>query len=157
MTVQKEELGGSKPITQKMGSIAKTNPKMNTRDSSVNLTESTELSSGANRPTIGSTTISSAQAEIIKKEVRNTIQKVFPGINLSTDRPVFPSMGSGANDIGKPDSEVIDLSGSTAHSAPLAIAGSDVSMASTLSKLGNGESNTSFSRMMLGSGTVTSA
>ena len=103
------------------------------------------------------TTISSAQAEIIKKEVRNTIQKVFLGINLSTDRPVFPSMGSGANDTGKPDSEVIDLSRSTAHSAPLAIAGPIVSMASTLSKPGNGKSNTSFSKIMSGSGTITSA
>ena len=55
-------------------------------------TDSTEPSSSANRPTIGSTTISSAEEEMIKKEVRGTIQKVFPRINLRTDRPVFPNM-----------------------------------------------------------------
>ena len=58
---------------------------------------------------------------------------------------------------GKPNAQVIDLSGSTAHSAPLAIAGSDVSVASTLSKIGHGESNTSFARILLGSEAVTSA
>ena len=62
-----------------------------TPDSSVDLTNSTEQSSGANRPTIGSTTISSAEAERIKKEVRDCVQQVFPGINLSTDHPVSPN------------------------------------------------------------------
>ena len=66
-------------------------------------------------------------------------------------------MGSGTNDTGNQSSEVIDLSGSTTHFVPMAIAGSDVSVASTLSKSGNGESNTSFSKMMSGSGTVNSA
>ena len=132
--------------------LQKTSP-----DSTVDLTNSTEQSSGANRPTIGSTTISSAEAEIIKKEVRDCVQQVFPGINLSTDHPVSPNMRIGKNESGKPNAEVIDLSGSTAHSAPLAIAGSDVFVASTLSNTGHGESNTSFSRIMSGSGAVTSA
>ena len=55
--------------------------KKTTPDSIVNLTNSTEQSSGANGHTIGSTTISSAEAEIIKKEVRDCVQQVFPGIN----------------------------------------------------------------------------
>ena len=101
--------------------------KETTPDSTVNLTNSTEQSSGANRPTIGSTTISSSEAEIIKKEVRDIVQKAFPGINVNTDHPVSPNMRSGVSDTGKPSSGVIDLAGSMAHSAPLAIAGSEVS------------------------------
>ena len=66
-------------------------------------------------------------------------------------------MRFGKNGSGKPNADVIDLAGSTTHSAPLAIAGSDVSVASTQSKIGHRESKTSFSQMMLGSGIVTSA
>ena len=123
----------------------------------MNLTNSTGQSSGANRHTIGSTTISSSEAEIIKKEVRDIVQKAFPGINVNTAHPVPPNRRSGVSDTGKPSSGVIDLAGSMAHSAPLAIAGSEVSVASTLSNSGQGESNTSFSRIMSGSGAVTSA
>ena len=119
--------------------------------------ESTGRTSGTIRPTIGSTTISTKQAEIIKKEVRDCVQQVFLGIKLSTNHPVSPNMGFGKNGSRKPNAEVIDLTGSTAHSAPLAIAGSDVSVASTQSKIEQGENKTSFSQMMSGSGTVTSA
>ena len=76
---------------------------------------------------------------MIKKEGRIAIQQAFPGINFSTSQP---------------QSEVIDLAESTAHSAPLAIAGSDVSIASTRSNNGTGENKTSFSQMMSGAGTV---
>ena len=106
---------------------------------------------------MGSTTISTEQVEIIKKEVQDCVQQVFPGIKLSTDQPVSPNMRFGKNGSGKPNAEVIDLTGSTAHSAPLAIAGSDVSVASTQSKTGQGENTTSFSQMVSGSGIVTSA
>ena len=70
--------------------------------------ESQDQSSGTNRSTIGNTTISTEKASIIKKEVRCAIQQAFPGIHFST---------------GQPQAEVIDLTGSTAHSEPLAIAG----------------------------------
>ena len=59
-----------------------------TPDSAVDLINSMEQSGGANRPTIGSTAISSAEAERIKKKMRDCVQQVFPGINLSTDHQV---------------------------------------------------------------------
>ena len=101
--------------------------------------ESSERTSGTIRPTIGSTTISTEKAEFIKKEVRDCVQQVFPAIKLSTDDPVSPNMRFGKNGSGKPNAEVIDLIESIAHSAPLAIAVSDVSVASTQSKIGQGE------------------
>ena len=79
---------------------------------------------------------------MIRREVKNAIQQAFPGINFST---------------GQPQAEIIDPTGSTAHSAPLAIAGSDVFVASTRSNNGPGENKSSFSKMMSGAGTVTSA
>ena len=64
--------------------------------------------SGSNRATIGETTISTSEAAMIRKEVQSAIRQAFPGINFST---------------GQAQTEVIDLAGSTALSAPLAIAG----------------------------------
>ena len=98
--------------------------------------------SGSNRATIGETTISTSEAAMIRKEVQSAIRQAFPGINFST---------------GQTQAEVIDLAGSTALSAPLAIAGSEVSIASTQPNNGTEESKTSFSQMMSGRGTVTSA
>ena len=37
-------------------------------------------------PTIGSTTISIEEVEIIKREVRDVVQRVFLRINLNTDQ-----------------------------------------------------------------------
>ena len=71
--------------------------------------EFTEQTSGANRPTIGDTTISSGQATVIREEVRNTMKKVFLGIHLSTAQPASPNMESGQIESGKPSSFVIDL------------------------------------------------
>ena len=96
--------------------------------------------------TIGSTTISTEEIEIIKREVRDVFQRVFPRINLNTDQPVSTNMGYGMNELEKPNAEVIDLAGSTAHSAPQAIAGSDVSIASTRSNTGQGETKFPFHR-----------
>ena len=62
--------------------------------------ESTERTSGTIRPTIGSTTISTEQAEMIKKEVRDCVRQVFPGIKLSTDYPVSLNMRFGKNRSG---------------------------------------------------------
>ena len=107
-----------------------------------------EQTSGANRPTTGDTIISSRQAVVIHKEVRNTMKKVSPGIHLSKAQPASPNMGSGQIESGKPSSSVIDLSGSSHTSAPLAIAGSDVSVASTSSNIG--QEGNAFSRMSLG-------
>ena len=108
-------------------------------------------------PLLGARQIATERAEIIKKEVRDCVHQVFPGIKLSTDHPVSPNMRFGKNGFGKPNAEVIDITRSAAHSAPLAIAGSDVSVASTQSKTGQGENKTSFSQMMSSSGAVTSA
>ena len=98
--------------------------------------------SGTNRSTIGDTTIDTVEAAMIRREVQSAIWQAFPGIAFST---------------GQPTAEVIDLSGSAAHSAPLAIAGSDVSVASTRSNNGAGESKTSFSQLVSGAGIVAPA
>ena len=119
----------------------------------VNYGGSAKQTSGANKPTMGEATISSKEAEIIREEVRSTMRKVFPRINLSTAQRAFPVVESGRNETGKPEASVIDLLGSTQKSVPLAIAGSDVSVASTSSNLGQ-ERNASFSRMLLGTDTT---
>ena len=45
-------------------------------------TDSTNPNSGANRPTIGSTTISTDDAETIREEARKTIARAFLGIQM---------------------------------------------------------------------------
>ena len=79
---------------------------------------------------------------MIRREVKSAIQQAFPGINFSTSQP---------------QAKVIDLTKSMALSVPLAIAGSEVFVASTRSNNGPGENKSSFSKMMSGAGTVTSA
>ena len=74
-------------------------------------TESTRKNSGANRSTIGGTTISTEHVDIIREEVCSTMRKVSPGINVSTSQPVFPNMGTGKLEIGKPSASTIDLIG----------------------------------------------
>ena len=116
---------------------------------------STSETSGTGRATIGSTTISTKQAEIVKKEVRDTIAKTFPRIHMlsgSTVQP-NPSQGTVNTGSGNVEAEVVDLDTRSAPtSAPIAIAGSDVSIASTSTNPGNGGNATSFSRMSLGTG-----
>ena len=92
--------------------------------------------SGTHRSTIGATTISTAEAATIRREVRGALQQAFPGISFSTGQPA----------------ENIDQTGSEAQSAPVAIAGSDVSIASTQPQ-NRGEEG-KFSRMMSDAGTV---
>ena len=96
-------------------------------------------SSGANKPTIGDTTISLHQAKVIQEEVRSTMHKIFPGINLSTARPRSPVMEYGRNESGKPEALIINLAEYVQKSAPMAIAGSDISIASTSSNIGREE------------------
>ena len=92
--------------------------------------------SGTHRSTIGDTTISTAEAATIRREVRGALQQAFPGIQFSTGQP----------------SENFDQSGSETQSVPVAIAGSDVSVASTQAP--NRAEESKFSRMMSGAGTV---
>ena len=65
---------------------------------------------------------------MLRKEVRSAIQQAFPGIHFST---------------GQPTAEVIDLTRSAAHFAPLAIARSKVFVASTQPHNGTEENKTS--------------
>ena len=59
------------------------------------------------------------------------MQKIFPGINLSTAHQRIPVMESNKNEPRKSDACVINLVESGQTVAPMAIAGSDVSIAST--------------------------
>ena len=54
-------------------------------------TDSASGTSSTKKATIGSTTISTEQAEIIKKEVRDTIAKTFPRIHMSSVSTVQPN------------------------------------------------------------------
>ena len=58
-------------------------------------TRSDDQSSGTERATIGNTTISTEQAEIIKKEVRETIAKTFPRIHMVSGSTVQPNPSQG--------------------------------------------------------------
>ena len=88
---------------------------------------------GSNRATIGETTISTAEAATIRKEVQNAMRQAFPGIHFST---------------GQAQPEVFNFPKSPAPSVPLAIAGSEVSLASTQSNDRTGENQNSLERMM---------
>ena len=65
----------------------------------------------------------------------------------------IPLQGTVKTGMGNTEGEVINLyTGSTPSSAPIAIAGSDVSIASTSTNPRNGGNATSFSKMSLGTG-----
>ena len=81
--------------------------------------------------------------EAIRNEVNSTLHKVFPGIHLSTAQAGSPNVESIAKEPGNTFTSVIDLAESVSRSAPLAIAGSDVSIAST----SNGGKASAFSRL----------
>ena len=104
--------------------------------------------SGVTRPTIGETTISSKEAARIKDEVCSELRKMFLGIaQFETDSA---SLNRGAES-GRPRTAAAtttDFSGQSRHSRPEAIAGSEVSVASTHPNNGAEESQNSFSRMM---------
>ena len=72
------------------------------------------------------------------------MQEIFPGINLSTAHQRIPVMESNRNEPGKSDASVINLAESEQASAPMAITGLDVSIASTSN---NGGNATDFSRL----------
>ena len=153
---KKEEAKRGRAVSVK-GNVAKPEVQMYTDEKSVKNTKISEQgaraaeddgtsgqvasqSSGANRPTIGETTIFTAEAENIRREVRDALRQAFPGIQFSTGMPAEKS----------------DQTGSVAQSAPQAIAGSEVSVASTQSNRTE-ENGQKFSQMMSGAGTVVPA
>ena len=87
---------------------------------------------------------------MIRGEVWKTMGKIFPGIKMNTAQDGSPILESISKESGKTVPSIFDLPSSTPQSVPLAIAGSDVSVASTSSNIGEG--NTFFSTARLGSG-----
>ena len=95
------------------------------------------------------------EEEIIKREVRNAIQRVFPGINIGRRFQHELSFTKQADlDTGDSQTSVIVLTkrfgGSLQTSAPLTIAGSDVSVASIIPSQNDGGKATAFSRLSQG-------
>ena len=90
--------------------------------------ESKDQSSGTSRSTIGNTFIPSEERMQIRDDVRVAVHQRFPGIHMSTVH------NSGH---GKPDDYAVDMTNHGQNSAPMAIAGSDVSVASTSNNGGN--------------------
>ena len=106
-----------------MGHAQVTQGVFGTKSSQEKSADSTSEASGANRPTIGSTTISTSEAEAIRNEVKSTLHTVFPGIHLSTAQAGSPNMESITKESGNTSTSVIDLARSLSRFAPLAIAG----------------------------------
>ena len=84
--------------------------------------------SGTNRSTIGNTFIPPEEKIQIRDEVRAAVHQMFPGIHLSTVNNSEP---------GKSGAYAVDMTSHGQNSAPMAIAGSDVSVASTSNNGGN--------------------
>ena len=140
---EKERQNQGVPIT---GKVAGTGVQMYTTEKSVKKQKNTGVSnamggqqrtssmmsqsSEVNRPTIGTTTVSTGEAERIRFEVRSELQKMFPGIAQ------FEAAATKESERREEPSR------------PEAIAGSEVSVASIPPKSGSGESHNSFSRMM---------
>ena len=105
-------------------------------------------SSGTNRSTIGNTFIPHEERARIRKEVQAVMHQTFPGIQLSTVHN---------SELGKSDAPSAKVANPGQNSVPIAIAGSEVSVASTRSNVGAGENQHSFSRMMTSAGAANSA
>ena len=90
--------------------------------------EDQNQSSGTNRSTIGHTYIPPAEGERIQNEVRATVRQMFPGIHMSTIHN---------SKFGKSGMSTVNQASSEETSEPLAIAGSEVSVASTSNNGGN--------------------
>ena len=94
--------------------------------------------SSANRPTIGQTSVSTTEQAQIREEVRSELRKLFPGIRHSalqqpeTVEQKFPELAQPLE--------------------PIAIAGSEVSVADSQPKTGAVDGQSAFSRMMSGKG-----
>ena len=105
-------------------------------------------SSGTNRSTIGNTFIPQEERARIRKEVQAVMHQTFPGIQLSTVHN---------SELGKSDVPSANVTNPGQNSVPMAIAGSEVSVASTQSNVGAGENQNSLTRMMTSTGAVNSA
>ena len=122
-----QERGSSK--LSNMGSVPSTYPRLDGHPRRITpIPMSTAQSGGTSQSTIGNTFISTREAEIIQKEVRDAVKQVFPGIK-------FGEKGQAELSTGNSYASVIDLTRKSGESlptsAPLTIAGSDVSVAST--------------------------
>ena len=104
--------------------------------------------SGTSRSTIGNTFISPEERARIRDEVRAVIHQTFPGTHLSTVHNSEP---------GKSGAQPVNMTDFGQNSAPMAIAGLEVSMVSTRSNAGVGENQNSFARMMRSTGAVNPA
>ena len=105
-----------------------------------------ETSNVKSQPTVGSTTISSNERQWIRDEVRNIIDQSFPGIQMQTGNNPNMKIAKSISTVveqtmsgnQRNQTEVINLcSNSQGPSASQAIAGSDVSVASTSNNGGN--------------------
>ena len=81
--------------------------------------------SGTSRSTIGNTFISPEERERIRDEVRAVIHQTFPGIQLSIVHN---------SELGKSSVQPVNMTNHGQNPAPMAIAGSEVSVASTVVK-----------------------
>ena len=90
--------------------------------------ELSDQSSGTNRSTIGQTFIPPDERVKIHDEVAAVMRQIFPGIQLSTVHNSEP---------GKSGAFLANMTDSRQNSAPMAIAGSEVSVASTSNDRGN--------------------
>ena len=107
----------------------------------------TSQNSGISRPTIGSTTISSGEAARIQYEVRSELRKMFPGIAQFEADSTPLNRGVESDQPETAAVTAVNVSGQSRHSRPEAIAGSEVSVASTHPNNGVEESQNSFTRL----------
>ena len=131
-----------------MGSVPSTYPRLDGHPRRITpIPMSTTQSGRTSQSTIGHTSISTREEEFIKKEVRDAIKQVFPGIKFGEKEQAELSMGNSRT-------SVIDLTRTSGESlqtsAPLTIAGSDVSVASTVPSQKDGGKATVFSHLSWG-------
>ena len=101
---------------------------MGQRSAKKDTMEFSDQSSGTNRSTIGHTFIPPEERARIHDEVAAVMRQNFPGIHLSTVHNSEP---------GKSGAYAVNMTDSGQNSAPIAIAGSEVSVASTSNDRGN--------------------
>ena len=131
-----------------MGSVPSTYPGLDGHPRRITpIPMSRAQSSGTSQSTIGNTTILTRDAENIKKEVRDAVKQMFPGIKIG-------EKGRAEFSTGNSHASVIDLTGTSGESlptsAPLTIAGSDVSVASTKPSPIDGGKAAAFSHLTQG-------
>ena len=131
-----------------MGSVPSTYPGLDGHPRRITpIPMSTAQSDRTSQSTIGNTSISTREGEMIKKEVREAIKQVFPGIK-------FGGKDKAELNKGNSRASVIDLTRKSGESlptsAPLTIIGSDVSVANTEPSPKDGRKAAVFSRLLQG-------